>query len=353
VAEFKAKAEVRDRCPRTSRRRCLLVWDRKWGEVFRQDPGQGERSLVNEMRDVRNKLGAPADPSPATTPTARSTPIDAPAVLVSAPQADEVDKMKLELRAAGFDEQARSEKRKTRRHGHRERSVTGTPQAVARGGHPPRDVASGRYQQAEFAADLWQVHLGEGTDEYKNPRRVLPPHLPHREPEGHAGRAVQRLAGHRRRSGGAACRPTSAAARPTRCWRCITCSRASPADRAAGHRRRAAGGEGHEPGCRRPTGWCWWATRSPPATRRSQARRHGGAHAVGRARLAARRQEGLRASRPTTSATSPGDALRELFNEYGPCLILVDEWVAYARQLHDQSDLPAGGFETQFSFAQA
>jgi predicted AAA+ superfamily ATPase len=52
-------------------------------------------------------------------------------------------------------------------------------------------------------------------------------------------------------------------------------------------------------------------------------------------------------------ATSPGDTLRELFNEYGPCLILIDEWVAYARQLHDQSDLPAGGFETQFTFAQA
>ena len=51
-------------------------------------------------------------------------------------------------------------------------------------------------------------------------------------------------------------------------------------------------------------------------------------------------------------ATSPGDVLRELFMEYGPCLILIDEWVAYARQLHDQSDLPAGGFETQFTFAQ-
>ncbi|HUZ18905.1 MAG TPA: DUF499 domain-containing protein, partial [Spirochaetia bacterium] len=51
-------------------------------------------------------------------------------------------------------------------------------------------------------------------------------------------------------------------------------------------------------------------------------------------------------------ATSPGDALRELFNEYGPCLILVDEWVAYARQLHDQGILPAGSFETHFSFAQ-
>jgi hypothetical protein len=32
---------------------------------------------------------------------------------------------------------------------------------------------------------------------------------------------------------------------------------------------------------------------------------------------------------------------------------LVDEWVAYARQLHDQNTLPAGGFETQFTFAQA
>ena len=27
--------------------------------------------------------------------------------------------------------------------------------------------------------------------------------------------------------------------------------------------------------------------------------------------------------------------------------------MAYARRLHDQSDLPAGSFETQFTFAQA
>jgi predicted AAA+ superfamily ATPase len=51
-------------------------------------------------------------------------------------------------------------------------------------------------------------------------------------------------------------------------------------------------------------------------------------------------------------ATNPGDRLRELFNEYGPTLILIDEWVAYARQLHDQGDLPAGSFETHFTFAQ-
>lgn len=52
-------------------------------------------------------------------------------------------------------------------------------------------------------------------------------------------------------------------------------------------------------------------------------------------------------------ATSPGDTLRTLLIEYGPCLILIDEWVAYARQLHDTNDLPAGTFDTQFTFAQA
>lgn len=50
--------------------------------------------------------------------------------------------------------------------------------------------------------------------------------------------------------------------------------------------------------------------------------------------------------------TSPGDAIRGLLNDFGPCVILIDEWVAYARMLHDRSDLPAGSFETQFTFAQ-
>ncbi len=67
--------------------------------------------------------------------------------------------------------------------------------------------------------------------------------------------------------------------------------------------------------------------------------------------LAARRHS-QRLAADDENGTSPGDTLRKLFNDYGPCLILIDEWVAYARQLHDQSDLPAGGFETQFSFAQ-
>jgi len=52
------------------------------------------------------------------------------------------------------------------------------------------------------------------------------------------------------------------------------------------------------------------------------------------------------------TATNPGDALGKLLRKYSPCLILIDEWVAYARQLHDTNDLPGGDFETQFTFAQ-
>src|ERR1043165_3611887 len=34
---------------------------------------------------------------------------------------------------------------------------------------PHPDVASGRYQQAEFAADLWQVYKRHATSEYGDP----------------------------------------------------------------------------------------------------------------------------------------------------------------------------------------
>lgn len=53
------------------------------------------------------------------------------------------------------------------------------------------------------------------------------------------------------------------------------------------------------------------------------------------------------------TATNPGEALTGLLRAYSPCLILIDEWVAYARQLYGRDDLPAGTFDTQFTFAQA
>ncbi|KAB7790161.1 Swt1 family HEPN domain-containing protein [Bifidobacterium leontopitheci] len=48
----------------------------------------------------------------------------------------------------------------------------------------------------------------------------------------------------------------------------------------------------------------------------------------------------------------PADSLNQLLHRYSPCLILIDEWVAYARQLVGRDDLPAGTFDDQFTFAQ-
>lgn len=52
------------------------------------------------------------------------------------------------------------------------------------------------------------------------------------------------------------------------------------------------------------------------------------------------------------TGTNPGDALRRVIQGSSPCLILIDEWVAYARQLHNERTLRAGTFDTQFTFAQ-
>jgi predicted AAA+ superfamily ATPase len=53
------------------------------------------------------------------------------------------------------------------------------------------------------------------------------------------------------------------------------------------------------------------------------------------------------------SRTNPGEGLRKLITAYSPCLILIDEWVAYARQLWEREDLAGGTFDTQFTFAQS
>jgi hypothetical protein len=51
--------------------------------------------------------------------------------------------------------------------------------------------------------------------------------------------------------------------------------------------------------------------------------------------------------------THPGDALHELLKRYSPAVILIDEWVAYARSLVGRDDLAGGTFDDQFTFAQS
>jgi predicted AAA+ superfamily ATPase len=326
----------------------LVIMDRKWSDVFRQILGKTERSLVNEIQAVRNSW---AHQEPFSSDDAYRALDSAGRLLssISAAEADDVEKMKMELLRVRFDEQARSDKRKSAGIAI-ESGVTGSLKPWREVVMPHEDVASGRYQQAEFAADLWQVHLGEGTPEYRDPveffRRT---YLTESLKEMLTG-AVRRLT-----AGGGdpvVQLQTNFGGGKTHSMLALyhLFSGIAPTELAGIDAVMAAAGVSKIPSARRVVLVGNKISPGNPSTKPDGtvvstlwgelAWQLGGRKAFARIQADDER------------ATSPGDVLRELFNEYGPCLILVDEWVAYARQLHDQSDLPAGGFETQFTFAQ-
>src|SRR5437870_1541600 len=325
-----------------------VMWD-AWNDVFGRTLGRAERSLVQELRDWRNKW-AHQEPFSSDDADRALDSIARLLTAVSAPQADDVGRMKMELRRLIFDEQVRGEKRKA---GGSlvEGAVSGTLKPWREVVTPHKEVASGRYQQAEFAADLWQVHLGEGSDEYRVPvdffrRTYLTESL-----KGLLVNAVRRLAGQggdpvvqlQTNFGGGKTHSMLAlyhlfsGTAPSELLGIDGVMQDTGAKMLPTAKRVVLVGNKISPGnpVTKPDGTVvrtLWG---------EMAWQLGGTKAFQR----------LRAD--DEKATSPGDVLRELFNAYGPCLILIDEWVAYARQLHDQSDLPAGTFEMQFTFAQA
>ena len=80
--------------------------------------------------------------------------------------------MKQEVMRRRFEEQARPPRRRRASHPPRGSRPKGSSRG-ARSSLPHPDVASGQYQQAEFAADLGQVHRGEGSEEYRDPREFF------------------------------------------------------------------------------------------------------------------------------------------------------------------------------------
>lgn len=55
-----------------------------------------------------------------------------------------------------------------------------------------------------------------------------------------------------------------------------------------------------------------------------------------------------------TTGTSPGkDLLRDLLAQYSPCIVLIDELVAYVRQFSEGQTLSGGSYDTNLSFVQA
>ena len=327
-----------------------------WNEVFSLTLGRMERSLVSELREYRN----------AWAHQERFTGDDTIRMLdsaqrlltaVSSKQAPQVEKMKSELQRLRFEEQARSQRRR----------AAAPVTATAASGlpawrdvvNPHPDVASGHYQQAEFAADLWQVHLGEGSAEYRNPTEFFRRTYLTQSLRGLLANGLQRLNGQggepvvqlQTNFGGGKTHSMLAlyhlfsGVQPGQLDGIDDIMQAAEVNDLPRVNRVVLVGNRISPGN---------PTTKPDGT---QVRTLWGelawqlGHAAGGPDEARAAFDRVRAD--DEKATNPGDALRQLLTDYGPALILIDEWVAYARQLHDESDLPAGSFETQFTFAQA
>jgi predicted AAA+ superfamily ATPase len=324
-----------------------VMWE-TWNDVFGRTLGRAERNLVSELRDVRNKW---AHQDPFSSRDAERA-LDSMARLltsVSAAEAVEVEKMMMELRRTTIDQQVRDEKKKA---GGSliEAGFTGSLRPWREIVTPHADVASGRYQQAEFAADLWQVHLGEGSDEYRKPAEFFRRTFLTESLKGLLVGAAERLTG---KGGDPVVQlQTNFGGGKTHSMLALyhMFGGTAPSELAGMDTVMAAAGVSKLPTARRVVLVGNKISPGNPSTKPdgTVVRTLWGelAYQLGGKKAFAR------IAQDDERATSPGDVLRELFKEYGPCLILIDEWVAYARQLHDEGDLPAGGFETQFTFAQ-
>ena len=327
-----------------------------WNDVFSLTLGRLERSLVSEMREYRNAWAHQERFSGDDT----IRMLDSAQRLltaVSSNQAPQVEKMKSELQRLRFEEQARSQRRRTPAPATATAS-SGLP-AWREVVNPHPDVASGHYQQAEFAADLWQVHLGEGSPEYRNPTEFFRRTYLTQSLTGLLANGLRRLSGQggepvvqlQTNFGGGKTHSMLAlyhlfsGAQPGELDGIDDIMQAADVTEMPRVNRVVLVGNRISPGnpVTKPDGTevrTLWGELAWQL-----------GHAAGGLDEARAAFDRVRAD--DEKATNPGDALRQLLTDYGPALILIDEWVAYARQLHDESDLPAGSFETQFTFAQA
>jgi predicted AAA+ superfamily ATPase len=326
-----------------------VMWD-AWNDVFRAKLSQTDRTYVSELRDMRNRWAHQetfsTDDAYRALDTAHRLLLDVSA----AEQAVEVDRMKQELLRTRFSEQTRQRERKAA-----VAPIEGQPTGGLKPWReivtPHKDVASGRYQQAEFAADLHQVWRDEAAPEYGDPveffrRTFITDGLKElilnavRRWEKKGGDPVVEL---QTNFGGG--KTHSMIALYHLAWG-YSPSKLLGVEAILAEAKLAAPPKanvvvlvGHmvNPG----------AVQTKPDGTKVRTLWGELAWQLGGAEAFALVAEG------DANGTNPGAALKDLLRRYSPCLILVDEWVAYARQLYGISGLPAGSFDAQFTFAQA
>ncbi|WP_320203695.1 DUF499 domain-containing protein [Agrobacterium rosae] len=326
--------------------------DRFWSEAFKAVLGRTERSWVNELGDVRNKLSH----NETFTYDDAERALDSMRRLMEAisagETAEQLSKMRDTILRTKFTElQRNEERRKTQRLEISVETVAGLlpwREVV----EPHQDVATGEFQQAEFAADLAKVHSGSAPAEYREPRQFFSRTYLTEGLSALLIGAAKRLSG----SGG---------------------------DPVVELQTNFGGGKTHSM-------LALYHMAGPTPTQDLsgldqllETQGLGVPNHINRAVLVGTSRgpqdvlnaEGGRKIRTTwgelawqlggaeafdliaendANGIAPGSNLLEtIFKKYAPCLILIDEWVAYLRQIYKVEGLPSGSFDANLSFVQS
>lgn len=144
-----------------------------WKDAFAMVLGHPERSYVSELLDVRNKLSHNENFTYDDAERALDTMRRLMEAISAGETAEQIGKMRDTILRTKYAElQRNEERRKTQRMNISVETVAGLMpwREVV---EPHKDVATGDFQQAEFAADLGKVHAGSAPSEYRDPKEFF------------------------------------------------------------------------------------------------------------------------------------------------------------------------------------
>ena len=332
--------------------RLLKTMDRVWNEAFRTVLGPEDRSYVKEITSVRNKLAHDEKFSYDDSERALDSMRRLLTAVCASEAADTVGGMREEILRIKFRELARNEERKkTHKFDISVETVAGLKpwrEVVT----PHDDVATGEFQQAEFAADLAKVYNGSAPKEYRDPQEFFARTYLTDGLSTLLQRAAKRLSG----NGG-----DPVVELQTNFGGGKTHSMLALYHMAGVSNAKDLPGVDQlleEEGLSVPKdikrAVLVGTSRGPQdviiADDGTEIRTTWGEMAW---QLGGKTGFDL-VSDCDKSGIAPGSNLLEkLFKAYSPCLILIDEWVAYLRQIYKIEGLPSGSFDANLSFVQS
>lgn len=328
----------------------LTIINNAWGDAFQLDLGKAGRSYVNELGDIRNKWAHQDTFSLEDTHRVFDT-MTRLLEMVAAPERVETAEMarKIMLEINEQDKASQPALIQTASGA----SASLKPWREIATPHP--DVASGKFQQAEFAADLFQVITGRASEEYANPKEFFRRTYFTEGLSQLLGRAWLRLSG----SGG-----DPVVELQTNFGGGKTHSLLALYHLFGGKAKKAdiTGLENIDtqfkelpeklPVANRAVLACNYLSVDTPWKKPDGTviRTLWGEMAW---QLGGKDGFKIVAESDKNSVSPGGERLTQLFEQFGPALILIDEWVVYARQLIGKENLPAGSFDVGMSFVQA